>query len=92
MAGLLAMSFGGMMIAIPLYVEARHLQAKQLATASHKGRSGAAFRCSICGMETASFWCTTHTVRLCADCVTKHDDYTRCLYKSLVRTVAAKRS
>jgi hypothetical protein len=88
-AGMLAMSFAGMLIAVPLYIEARHLQAEHQATVLQKGKARAAQRCSGCGMETAAFWCTTHTVRLCAECVAKHDEPSRCLYRSLI-TVGQK--
>jgi hypothetical protein len=88
-AGMLMMSFAGMMVAVPLYIEARRLQAEHRAMVVQKGKARAAQRCSGCGMETAAFWCTTHTVRLCSECVPKHDEPSRCLYKSLV-TVAQK--
>jgi hypothetical protein len=93
MGGLLAMSFGGMVVAVPLYFQARRLQTNRVHTALRKGKVRGATRCATCGMETAMFWCTTHTVRLCADCVPAHDDGNRCLYRSLVHSgpVAAKR-
>lgn len=86
-AGMLMMAFGGMMIAVPLYIEARRLQAEHQAKVLQKGKARAAQRCSACGMETAAFWCTTHTVRLCSECVPKHDEPSRCLYRSLVTAV-----
>lgn len=92
MAGLLAMSFGGMVISIPLYFQARRLQTDRMQTAVRKGKIRAASRCAGCGMETAIFWCTTHTVRLCPDCVPQHDDGSRCLYRSLVHTVVGTKS
>lgn len=88
-AGLLMMSFAGMIISIPLYIEARRHQSNRLETVIKKGKARSAAKCGGCGMDTAAFWCTTHLVRLCADCVPKHDEPTRCLYKSLVQ-IAAK--
>jgi hypothetical protein len=88
--GMLIMAFGGMIVAVPMYVEARRLHSNELAKVLQKGKARAAQRCSGCGMETAAFWCTTHTLRLCADCVAKHDEPSRCLYKSLVSAAAAK--
>ena len=79
---LLLSSFGALVIAVPLYVDARRLQAK-----CRRADAQAAKRnlspCAVCGNPTATLWCTTHTQRLCPDCVPRHDDPTRCLYKSL---------
>jgi hypothetical protein len=91
MAGMLAMSFGGMLVAIPMYIAARRLESERKTTNLRKGRMRGASRCATCGQETASFWCTTHTVRLCGDCVPKHDQPGRCLYKSLVSAPAPAR-
>ena len=91
--GLLAMSFAGMIIAIPMYIEARALQAEFRAKTLQKGKTRSAQPCANCGMDTGAFWCTTHQVRLCADCVAMHDEPTRCLYRSLIAKVqkAAKK-
>ena len=86
-AGMLVMAFGGMIVAVPLYIEARRIQAEHQAKVLQKGKARASQRCSSCGMETAAFWCTTHTVRLCSECVPKHDEPSRCLYRSLVSAV-----
>ena len=92
-AGMLAISFAGMIIAVPMYIEARRLQTEVLDSKVKKGKTRGAIRCGGCGMDTAAFWCTTHTVRLCADCVPKHDEPSRCLYKSLLQIApAAKRA
>jgi hypothetical protein len=89
-AGLLLVSFGAMGVAIPLYVDARRLQsANQRAVAQASQRRGTS-QCALCGLDTASFWCTSHTVRLCPDCVPKHHDPARCLYKPLMRVPARK--
>jgi len=85
MAGLLAMSVAGMLIAVPMYVEARRLQSTRMASVIKKGKARGAAKCASCDMDTAAFWCTTHLARLCADCVPKHDEPSRCLYKSLVQ-------
>lgn len=85
MAGLLAMSMAGMLIAVPLYVEARRLQSKRMENVVKKGKARGAAKCALCEMDTAAFWCTTHLARFCADCVPKHDEPNRCLYKSLVQ-------
>jgi hypothetical protein len=82
--GLLAMSFAGMIIAVPMYIEARALQADYRAKTLQKGKARGAQKCATCGMETGAFWCTTHLLRLCADCVTTHDEPTRCLYRSMI--------
>ncbi len=89
-AGMLLVSFGAMMISVPLYLDARRIQAEQERRAAQNSKRGLA-PCAICGTETASFWCTTHTLRLCPDCVPKHHDAARCLYKPLLRPAAAKK-
>jgi membrane protein DedA with SNARE-associated domain len=91
-AGLLLMAFGAMVISVPMYIDGRRLQAEYLKKSTRSGKARGASRCSSCGLENASLWCTTHTVRLCSDCVPKHDDGTRCLYKSLTRAPARQKS
>jgi len=75
-----------------MYVEARRLQTARQDNLIKKGKARGAAKCSSCGMDTAAFWCTTHQMRFCADCVPKHDEPSRCLYKSLVQVAAAKRA
>ncbi len=89
--GMLLVSFGALTISVPLYLDARRMQAQQKREISQKRKRGLV-PCAMCGTETATFWCTTHTVRLCPDCVPEHHDAARCLYKPLLRTTtAAKR-
>lgn len=93
-AGMLAMSFAGMMIAVPLYIDARRLQEKHKHTQAAAGAKGRpATRCNACGAPSARFWCTTHMQPFCPECVPKHDEPKSCLYKSLVHVAAkAKRA
>ncbi len=86
--GMLLVSFGALAISVPLYLDARRMQARQKRDISQKRKRGLV-PCAMCGTETATFWCTTHTVRLCADCVPEHHDAARCLYKPLLRAAAA---
>jgi hypothetical protein len=79
---MLLSSFGALMVSVPLYVDARRLQLEYRRTESQAAKRNLS-PCSVCGAPTATFWCTTHTQKLCPDCVTRHDDPTRCLYKSL---------
>jgi hypothetical protein len=81
--GLLLIAFAALAVAIPLYVDARRIQAQHAKRPAQK-REG--LPCAGCGTEVAGFWCTTHMQRLCANCVPKHDEPARCLYKSLLRT------
>jgi ABC-type xylose transport system permease subunit len=86
---LLLASFGGMVVAIPLYVDSRRIQAQFRRETTKRNLSP----CAVCGQPLATLWCTTHTVRICPDCLPKHDSPNRCLYKALRRAaLSANRS
>ena len=88
--GLLLASFGGMVVAVPLYIEASRIRAEfRRAEAAPKRNLSP---CAVCGKPAAILWCTTHTTRICVDCLPKHDDSTRCLYKTFGRGAVAPRS
>ena len=81
--------FGCLVAAIPLYVDARRMQ-DQFRAAQNSGTKRNLAPCALCGAPAATFRCTTHTLRLCPDCVPRHDDSARCLYKAMVRISTAK--
>lgn len=89
LTGMLLMAFGALTAAIPLYIDARHIQAKNAPkqAANQRGVS----RCVLCGKD-ATFSCTTHLLSLCADCVPRHHDTARCLYKPLIRADRLKKA
>lgn len=89
-AGLLLMSFGAMVIAVPLYIDARRIQAEGQQAAAAARRQGLP-NCALCGTAVAGFWCTSHVVNLCPACVPRHHDPARCLYKPLLVSAANKR-
>jgi hypothetical protein len=82
---LLISSFGALMVAVPLYVDARRLQAECRAAENIQTGKRNLSPCAVCGAPAANLWCTTHTQRICPDCLSRHDDPVRCLYKSLRR-------
>src|SRR5512139_4022232 len=88
--GLLLTSFGALVIAVPLYIEATVIRRKYQ-QAEIGGVKKNLSPCSICNRPAASFWCTTHTVRLCSDCLPKHDEPSRCLYKTFGRATLGSR-
>lgn len=81
--GILLMAFGAMAIAIPMYIDARRMVAerKESKQAARKG----APRCIVCGEDSASFWCTSHSVGVCLNCIPAHHDGTRCLYRPILQ-------
>jgi len=89
--GLVLISFGGMCIAIPVYLEGVRLRNQ------HRRADGAPVAkrnlspCSVCSAPTASLWCTTHLIRICPACLPRHDEPSRCLYRTLGRHSASSR-
>ncbi len=84
MGGLLMMAFGAMVIAVPMYIDARRMlsgQKESKQTALKKGAS----RCIVCGEEISILWCTSHSVGVCLNCVAQHNDSSRCLYKPILQ-------
>jgi hypothetical protein len=79
---LLLASCGAMIVAVPLYVDARRMQAEHQRAENSKRNL---MPCAACGAPAAILWCTTHTQMLCPNCLPRHDDPLRCLYKSLRR-------
>jgi hypothetical protein len=85
---LLLVSFGSMWVALVFYLEARKLRAEYqppsppVAVAPKRTFA----LCAVCGLPTASLWCTTHTIKICPECLPQHDDPKRCLYKTVART------
>jgi hypothetical protein len=82
-AGMLVMSFGAMAIAIALYVDARQMQSKKKKEAA---QTDARLRCFVCGSAPATMRCQKHMVRLCYDCISRHDEGEQCYYAPLNRT------
>jgi len=79
--GILLVSLGVFVISIAHYIVGRRLTyaADERAKDNEKGLR--LFPCAICGANAATFWCTSHTLKLCTDCIRKHNDPARCLYK-----------
>ena len=84
MGGLLMMAFGAMVIAVPMYVDARRMLSGQKETKQTALRKGAS-RCIVCAEEVAIFWCTSHSVGVCLNCISQHHDGTRCLYRPILQ-------
>lgn len=82
-AGMLIMAFGAMVIAVPMYIDARGMIASKKEAKQAALRKGAS-RCIVCAEEIASFWCTSHSVGVCMNCIAEHHDNNRCLYKPIV--------
>jgi hypothetical protein len=85
--GLLMASFGGMTVAMALYIEAARMRAEFRRAEAVSAKRNLS-PCAVCGKPAATFWCTTHTTRLCPECLPKHDDVSRCLYKTFGRGAA----
>jgi hypothetical protein len=93
MAGLLLMSFGAMTVSIPLYLGARRIEAEHRRATKQNEKQGVLARCATCGIDAAIFWCTTHRLRFCANCVAQHHDSKSCLYMPLLAALpSAKHS
>ncbi len=84
MGGLLMMAFGAMVIAVPMYIDARRMLSGQKESKQTAIRKGAS-RCIVCGDEIAILWCTSHSVGVCLDCISQHHDGTRCLYRPILQ-------
>ncbi len=87
---LLIMAFGAMIVAVPMYIDARrlvseHKEAKQAAV-----RKGS--RCIQCGEESATFYCTNHSIGLCLNCLPVHHNPNLCLYRPIVQQLASAQS
>ncbi len=82
--GLLMMAFGAMVIAVPMYVDARRMISSQKESKQNALRKGAS-RCIVCGEEVSILWCTSHSVGVCLNCVAQHNDGSRCLYRPILQ-------
>lgn len=81
-AGMLLISFGGMIIALPLYIEARQNAETRKKAAANS--NDARLRCLTCGDPNATMRCEKHKVRLCPNCISQHDE-PQCFYVPLSR-------
>jgi hypothetical protein len=86
-AGLLLMAAGAMVVAIPLYIDARRMQSQKK---KQVAQTEARLRCFVCGSEVATMRCQKHMVRLCYDCIPQHDEGEQCYYVPLNRTRRAR--
>ena len=84
MGGLLMMAFGAMVIAVPMYVDARRMVSGQKESKQAALKRGAS-RCIVCGEEVAILWCTSHSVGVCLNCISEHHDGVRCLYRPILQ-------
>jgi hypothetical protein len=89
--GLLLLSVGAMCVAIPLYLEALKIRSQFRRTEEAAPKRNLS-PCAICSAPAATFWCTTHMMRLCPECIARHDDAARCLYRTFGRVAAAAKS
>lgn len=84
---LLLVSFGSMWPVPQFYLEGRKLRSEyQSPSAPIAMTSKRPFApCGVCGLPAATFWCTTHSVKICPECLSPHDDPKRCVYKTMAR-------
>ncbi len=84
---LLAIAFGCMVIAVPMYIDARRIVTVQKESKQAALRKGS--RCILCGDEVASFYCTNHSVGVCLSCLPDHHDANLCLYRPIIQQLAS---
>jgi hypothetical protein len=83
--GLVLISFGGICIAIPFYLLGLSLRRQYGRTDAPVAKRNLS-PCAVCSNPTATLWCTTHLMRICPVCLSRHDEPSRCLYRTLGRT------
>src|SRR5215469_8850527 len=82
-------SVGILTVASGLYLQARKIQAKFEASAPKSKTTDRL--CSSCNREPSVVFCRVHVLRLCLNCLDKHDDGANCSYVPAKRATAAYR-
>lgn len=80
-------SMGVLVISSALYIRGRRLQGEhqqQIVMVKKTDRL-----CSSCNREPAQVFCRVHVLRLCSNCIDRHDDGKNCLYVPAKRAAAA---
>lgn len=85
-AGSGVFSLGVLVVALGFYLQARNLRRAYQPEASRLKKTDKL--CSLCNQEPALVFCRVHVLRLCPECLEKHDDKT-CSYVPSYRAVAA---
>jgi hypothetical protein len=80
-------AIGVLIIATGVYLQARRLQAQFEVPISKSKKTERL--CSACNREPAIVFCRVHVLRLCLNCLEKHDDGTNCSYVPAKRATAA---
>jgi hypothetical protein len=83
--GLLLISFGFLIAAVVLYLDGRRVQSTEQKERLAAARNDPRLRCFVCGDAMATMRCQKHMIRVCADCVSKHDEGAQCFYVPLSR-------
>ncbi|HEV2965021.1 MAG TPA: hypothetical protein VG649_24570 [Candidatus Angelobacter sp.] len=84
-------SLGTLVIAAGLYLHSRRLKSQFQATATKEKKADRKTEkiCSVCNQEAAQVFCRVHVLRLCSNCLERHDDGRNCLYVPAKRAAAA---
>ena len=84
-------SLGVLLIAGGFYLHGRKLKSQfQAAPAKEKKADKKTEKiCSVCNQEVAQVFCRVHVLRLCSNCLDRHDDGRNCLYVPAKRAAAA---
>lgn len=80
-------SMGILIAAFGLYWHARRLQAQFQVPGSKPKKTERL--CSSCNREPSVLFCRVHVLRLCLNCLEKHDDGANCSYVPARRATAA---
>jgi hypothetical protein len=80
-------SVGILTAAAGVYWQARRLQAQLPSSVSKPKKTDRL--CSSCNREPAVVFCRVHVLRLCLNCLDKHDDAKNCTYVPAKRATAA---
>ena len=80
-------SLGVLIIAAGVYLQARRIQAQHEIPVVKTKKTERL--CSLCNREPSLVFCRVHVLRLCVNCLEKHDDGTNCSYVPARRATAA---
>ncbi|HEV3036400.1 MAG TPA: hypothetical protein VHA33_01185 [Candidatus Angelobacter sp.] len=84
-------SLGALLIAAGFYLHGRRLRSEFQATTAREKKADKKNEkiCSVCNQEAAQVFCRVHVLRLCPNCLDRHDDGRNCLYVPAKRAAAA---
>src|SRR5215469_16191278 len=80
-------SIGVLGIAAGVYLQARRIRAQHQPPATGKSKKTERL-CSLCSREPSVVFCRVHVLRLCLNCLDKHDDGNNCSYVPARRATA----